>query len=533
MTSRRTDPTKNLIKCKLPNTLYFTLLVIQFSHLGLYANQTIPLQANATEVAPQLNNPSLKSMNGSELSWQAFNEAIDDQEDIVISSSEILTSKFANKRPYIKHIKMDDNNCSTTTIESLDFAHNSSSASDGDEDDVNYSNSRLLLRLLVIGLFIMVSMSLMILYTIKVCICNRRKKHRAQRNLVGDSSYVYPQNIACSCYNHNHHHHQALETASATAAQPTNSIRTILSRHLRYDNYSSSEQGSYCVERRGFVADSGNNLTLRHLNSTLQNDAHLIPIPAISAPASQHGDCSCCLLNNSAHQLTGPPPTYFETFGRQQEVSIEGDAVSPGASNSYDTAAELDYTSCESPPPSSRNALTTAANSQAANNSNSAFDCDDNDRQSLGSDNPTIESQLRRQQQQERNLLVKLNLNKTKLLSAGDLMLLSKLIDVPIIVQDQQQQQQQRLHQGQQRPAPASSDDSCSANATTINTSGISSLNNESSCSNASRLLVDQSDFMRAREVPGLAKVDAARSAQAKAQDVEAQEECLNEEREL
>lgn len=45
------------------------------------------------------------------------------------------------------------------------------------------------------------------------------------------------------------------------------------------------------------------------------------------------------------------------------------------------------------------------------------------------------------QQETQRNLLVKLNLNKTKLLSASDLVLLSKLIDVPIVVQQHQQQQ--------------------------------------------------------------------------------------------
>lgn len=114
------------------------------------------------------------------------------------------------------------------------------------------------------------------------------------------------------------------------------------------------------------------------------------------------------------------PPTYYELFGGEQsQQETAGDSQVIGGATLPAQNEANDYASL---------AITNPSSSSVSQSS----------------------STIDQQQQDRKNLLVKLNLNKTKLLSAGDLMLLSKLIDVPIVVQQQQQQHQE----DQQAPQP-------------------------------------------------------------------------------
>lgn len=134
--------------------------------------------------------------------------------------------------------------------------------------------------------------------------------------------------------------------------------------------------------------------------------------------------------NDHQIDLQQRPPTYHELFGNNQTESVGGSQVIGGATRSGQSEANNESSSGMS-------SARVIRPSNAGNQSSST----------------TIDHRQQQLQQDQKNLLVKLNLSKTKLLSAGDLMLLSKLIDVPIVVQQQQQQQdqQQQLHSQDRR----------------------------------------------------------------------------------
>lgn len=122
-------------------------------------------------------------------------------------------------------------------------------------------------------------------------------------------------------------------------------------------------------------------------------------------------------------QLDPQPPTYHELFGDNETENVV-------ESQEIDGAIRIGFNEANNESSSSMSSARVIQPS--TENQTSSTMIDDS-----------------HQQQDQKNLLVKLNLNKTKLLSAGDLMLLSKLIDVPIVVQQQQLlllQQQQQQH---------------------------------------------------------------------------------------
>lgn len=274
------------------------------------------------------------------------------------------------------------------------------SRNEREKQDNKYSSSRLLFRIFLFGLFGLVILSLTIVYTIKYCICKRRKRNVSilrQRDLVSDSSSCHFQPIqmcmrptsrqASLFSQHHQHQHQHQQQQQLTAAYFGQS-----GYHLASGIEEEPNQACLCriPIRDRLVEDSIYNQTLSYRNQVSS-------VPSISGIVDMR-------LNN----LNVSPPSYSDIFG---SVSHSSQTLSTPRRNIRNSS--LSNSPMNLAPNETSNGLTNQMGALIARDSD------------------------------ERGILVKLDLNKTRLLSPNDLMLLSKLIDVPIVIENSTQSNRQ------------------------------------------------------------------------------------------
>lgn len=436
-----------------------------------------------------------------------------DDEDVVISSSEILSDKYDSassergkkkapdagilpdstkqEQPQHQQQQVSKNpNCTSASTSANWEEKTAEGGGDNDPDDPderNYSNSRLLLRLLVIGLFALVTLSLLILYSIKLCLCRRRKR-RLQRDLVADSSVgasyfqdclLFQQQSQNQCFRH-----QAGPAQAAALHSSAQLLRNMFRERQTREQDCCFLGVNHSTTMDPIVPSLSSEINLRQLNP-----------PNEGAPISSgRQSCSCYSVSgqraapsNFSQTLLRPPPTYSELFGQRQLQAAAREAASPSGSSEQDNSAF-----CESSSASRAASQRLAAAPQAESALGSTpGDC------SLVNRLVSPEAQ-----DEQKNLLVKLNLNKTKLLSAGDLMLLSKLIDVPIIVQDERHQQRQ-LEQQQQQHHAVSNESSFNSTTITISTNNDENCSRPSAANNDNQIVINQAnaDFDNSSEL--------------------------------
>lgn len=401
-------------------------------------------------------------------------------EDLVISSSEILFSSLPMMARGVAGTSTDaasgvhsDENCTTlATPPQASLANGSLHESGGpigvptmppisddlqlESESVAQQSSRLLLQLLVLGLFTLVSASLILVYAVKFCVCQRRKR-MLRRALVGDmgageqlagerlaglggtySQHQTPESLVnlaeCAC---------GSSALVGRCQPPVSSLiqSLLLGRVPTYNQNPASEPPIWLTPcRRRQQQASQVAVHLQQVAALAQLQAQLQSLAAAAATgtstgtgtgtSTSTGSCVCSAPGGTGQPATPAvrPPPYSDLFGvvvDRRDGSSQGRrqaaaSSSPGASParaSADTSGrpgvgrqQLHHltaspTSTSGVSPLSASSLaTSSANTQASNS-------------------------------EQVNLLVRLNLNKTKLLSAADLMLLSKLIDVPIVIQ--------------------------------------------------------------------------------------------------
>jgi len=289
----------------------------------------------------------------------------------------------------------------------------------------DYSSSRLIFQLLVVGLLILVTLSLVTVYTIKLCICSRRK-HQLQRNLVTDVSLVGGANgvdeflLQCTCPN-------------PPLAVPPPRLHSLLGPSL-------CNLGRLGVQNQQpaypWLADVSSltslyqqlalaeRLALQHQLTMQSGSPNCV---ACLAPADQRNQISALDQSDTGTTLRRPqPPSYSDLFGDANPArEAFGGAISPSQATTAATTTNDNNND--------------ASTSLSLSSSRGETGCASGGHTAPGED----------RQGHRGNLLVKLRLNKTKLLSADDLMLLSKLIDVPIVVHEQQLMREQMEAQNQ------------------------------------------------------------------------------------
>lgn len=289
-----------------------------------------------------------------------------------------------------------------------------------------YSSSRLLLRFVVISLLVLVSLSLVTVYTIKFCLCN-------QRSNTGNSAPSSRQN------RHHHHHPHGRRPKRGPPTSRAGGLGSFLQDAINGLRRSCN-----------LIADSSPTLLRQHQILSDPSHDQLAALadqilPLRRPPLQQQ--CSCFHPDNypsasNSENFTqqqqqprdcvwwsdsGPNDNPF--LGLQQQPSINYEQQQQQQQSiSADVLLDESLSSQQPPPPAYADIYsTTATNNHQPAAAVSTIDCNQG------------------QQNRQKNLLVKLNLNKTRVLSPDELMLLSRLIDVPIVVQQQQQQQPDRM----------------------------------------------------------------------------------------
>lgn len=415
------------------------------------------------------------------------NVSVVNKETMQVSKASSSSDTFNNEDDSAKMIKK-----SQTT--------SNSSSTDILSDEQHITNSRLLLRLLVFGLFCLISISLLFLYAIKFCVCRRRKRLlNIQRNLVADLGFNPSSSISSDNTTTRRFHHQcsneantSSSTCSAIRRQPLqrerasnsliDSILGFLLRRFGFFDTSSSRHNhrqrhyqQQLYRRHQLMMSRGDSITSIYQRLTLAERLALHQLANTASSVVGYTDglnefadnnsfdcsaannlnnlnCSLCLasgnsnnnydhLMSTTNYLVSRPPTYSEIFG----LSSSSPAQEQQQQQQVSTETTIQESNTNLPP--YERAITSNEHEQQAQQScetilvNDEVDDyhEDNARLDSHEQFSPSEQQSLAQQQQQKNLLVKLNLNKTKLLSANDLMLLSKIIDVPIVVQQQHQ----------------------------------------------------------------------------------------------
>lgn len=298
-----------------------------------------------------------------------------------------------------------------------------------------YSSSRLLLRFVVISLFVLLSLSLVTVYAIKFCLCHRAPSSLPGRHRQHHLAMRRPKRIAGP----------AQTSAAAAAGGGWSFLQNLASSGLlRRCNLiaDGSSAPDHQVQQNNQLLDGPNlaNLPMR------------LPLSLLQAPQNQQQQCSCFHPDTYSALTAGHN---FTSDDCQQQRDCVWWCSGGGAGDCTDT-----FTSTMDGPFSTTS--TTAGRLAAPISSNyerqlpiTIADCHLTGPPPAYSDigtngeqrTPamTMSSVAHSHQQanggghQQKNLLVKLNLNKTRVLSPDELMLLSRLIDVPIVVQQQQQ----------------------------------------------------------------------------------------------
>lgn len=371
---------------------------------------------------------------------EAPNQPGPSDEDAAISASEILTND--NKPPPPPHhgetwpaslfVSPDSAASPNSTGDSQMDGSNASAGQQPDNDkpfsQINYS--RPIYRLLFVILFGLVSISLGALYMVKCCGCRRRKRlNLLQRNLVmdvglapallpataGSARHRRPAGgqhdlflAECSCFN---------QPVSPAHSGRDSLIQSLLRSTNLWTSLNSAGQ------QRAQAANVPSAAMLFQQLALAAGPAHL--------GAAQTG-CGSCLMSGEGPQH--PHPFSAESI---HSGGLEM-ARPPAYSDLFEVGRPLESVRATAEPGAAVQVLELSNQPQSGWDNPSASVSES---QTISSDSGSLGDQ-QQQHHQQKNLLVKLNLNKTKLLSAEDLVLLSKLIDVPIVVQQRHQQQQ-------------------------------------------------------------------------------------------
>lgn len=419
--------------------------------------------------------------------FRAFNgesKILDPKEDdVVISSIEILSDRHDNKlsNPNVKQqlqqtkCEVDTENCSPTEDtkpkgkDNVDNTYDERDAKWPDEDKDNTteslqnSNSRLIFRLFVVGLFCLVSLSLITVYTIKFCFCKERKR---QHDIIASSlpgrSSSFRHNLVMDLNEIGRSHHQiSVPSCSCFREPPPAIVTSQLNRFqslfrpdlwARYRISDVQNSASLFLSRSGSINFHGADCNLpapanlsQHLGSIDQdyfryydhhrryndegacqfNQAH----PSLHPLNNRH----CCHLTGESSRTD----TSFRTassvnYEQQSQMSSEQvyrQSRPPAYSELFrNSCGRRKHSGCRQP-----EGLIISAQSQP--------DSDNSTSTSFATESTAAQSDSADLQEGQRNVLVKLNLSETKLLSARELMTLSRLMDVPILVQMQDQRQ--------------------------------------------------------------------------------------------
>ena len=360
-------------------------------------------------------------------------EAAGDGSDVVISSSETLHRPLVNQRPNLsrpaanaddelqsndqaKHqaptVRLEEPSNVADSDASNAASVDGESSPDGDPEQPappagsGRESSRLLLRMLVFGMFALLSSSLVIVYAIKFCVCSRRKRRHLLRGaLVGDvgeqrrARQIEDFLFAPAGPSPSSQHFLAGETNCACARNHSS----------RRNNHLLAHPADQLVLESLLRASAGRQSPIGWPLSgdelELATVCRQVALAAQLQARSTSGGCPCA--SDGPETPPARPPAYSELF----EVVATAEPAPGAAATTTTTCTTVE------------GGLTSGPSVDVSSLSNPS-DCQ---REGL----PTS----RADQSQQVNLLVRLNLNKTKLLSAADLMLLSKLIDVPIVVQ--------------------------------------------------------------------------------------------------
>lgn len=348
--------------------------------------------------------------------------------------------------------------------------------------------SRYLLQSLTLGLLILVSLSLALIYSLKFCLCRKRKLHRRassrwpvhllrQHNLISDASasingYHHSQaerlaqellfgsttDTTCTCLNAS-----TLRAAMAAAAAATSGSAP--TPPLRYQSLLAPNLWAPSTTQQSSV---NTNPDYRSPGEFVYQQLALAERLAIHneqtmlSPMTNRPPTYSELFNNSnpnhhpqqqqqqqetplRHQPPGNhSPGGQESLGNRTPVRVhqhEPSAGSPLVSSSDDTcdlvttSHNLNTTTIET----SETSGYVGSSSRQANETTSDSDDHCDIRVDTVASSSTTSGSVAASSNncpRQSNLLVKLNLNKTRLLSPEDLVLLSKLIDVPIMVQE-------------------------------------------------------------------------------------------------
>lgn len=440
----------------------------------------------------------------SDLVLESENSINNDRADTMISSIVTSSDKRYDNHSYSASIRLQEQqqkqticdtdsetgpNCSTiidkksegrdtannihveTDVRWPDEDLNDNSNNRDDKTSLHYSNSRLVLRLLVVGLFCLLSLSLMTVYTIKFFFC--RRKERTQNitlSLSRRPSSFIGRNLVMDFDQFERNHQSSLRSCSCFTELPQATVTpqlNLLQTLFRPDSWA-----RYRVSDTKIVEFNNINSFPNHCNnigSHVENNynsmlAHTIPVT--SATSSQystnsdqlhHYDCQNSSTNLLLPFLTSRPCCSTRESNQHQIANLQIDTqptiettsnINPGLPMQQlnypprpPTYSELfASTSGHSKP---RESLPTGEFDQNQSNS------DDSTSTSFRTESPvaTRRDSMISPQKDHKNLLVRFNLNKTKLLSAGDLMVLSRLIDVPIVVQQQSHNQHEHSTQ--------------------------------------------------------------------------------------
>lgn len=411
------------------------------------------------------------------------------EDDAVISSIEILSDRHDNNlsTPNVRQLQqtkceVNTENCSQTEdakSEEKDLVEHTyveggakwlGEDKDNTTTSLHNSNSRLIFRLFVVGLICLVSLSLITVYTIKFCFCKKRKRqhNNIESNLSGRPS-LFGHNLVMDFNEIRRNHHQLTMPSCSCFTEPPpviitpqlNRFQSLFRPDLwaRYRISDVQNSTSLYPSRSGSIDSHGADCNLpmpanlsQHLGSTdldclryhdhhhrYDDEAHS-QLNRAHQPLHPLNGRHCCHLTDEFSQI-GTSLSEIQTnirttsnlnyeqplqmFSEQAHHQPRPPAYSELFRNSR---GRQKRSGCRQP-----EGLIIPAQSQSNSDISTST--------SFATESTIPHSDSADPQEGQRNVLVKFNLSETKLLSARDLMTLSRLIDVPILVQLQNQRE--------------------------------------------------------------------------------------------
>ena len=385
--------------------------------------------------------------------------------DEVISASEILQNLHQRKGEEEPEEPEGEQEEVARHLQSASLAANQSEQGQ-QQTSQQEQTSRLLLQLLVLSLLTLVSSSLAIVYAIKYCVCQVRRKRQANQRLQLQLQLQMHQQ-----QQQHLHQSQCRRVGHSACSQRSARCPAMLLRSalVADSNLSIQQQSQLCPAAAALVParrrssgssfsslrapdglcapGAGHQLLVNACECASRPTAQLPSEPIWTSPSPLAAACPGCPVHElrpeaSPADRLRPPPAYSDLFGPLQarELSLLSSARARLSSCSSSSAPICAFAGgpTAAPPGQPERAQT----SSPADSSTSTSGVHLSTATLTAPSGHTCASvQAERQHHEQANLLVRLNLNKTKLLSAADLMLLSKLIDVPIVISQQAEEE--------------------------------------------------------------------------------------------